>query len=67
MQIWDPSNDPIVGSAGGELCKELSYIDGGARQSYILFQLILTDYQLLLFSCIISSYGHSHNISHLRY
>ena len=42
-------------------------IKAGPRRDYILFHLILTDYQLLLFSCILLSYRHLHYISRPRY
>ena len=42
-------------------------IKAGPRRDHILFHPILTDYQLLLFSCILSSYRHLYYISHPRY
>ena len=52
---------------GGRPVRDQGGIKAGLRRDYILFHLILTDYQLLLFSCMFSSYRHLHYISHPRY
>ena len=51
----------------GRPVRDQGGIKAGPRRDHILFHLILTDYQLLLFSCILSSYRHLHYISHPRY